>query len=404
LRILFVLPYLPSLIRVRPYQFVRELAREHEVSILATDSSRALEQAEDLQRWCRQVEVVPLSVATSVRSCLEALVRGDPLQAAVCQSPELDRRLMSMLREQFYDVVHVEHLRAARLLRLLPPGMPRLFDSVDSISLLLERTLRSSHSMRQRVVAAVELRRTRGFEARVLNWGDRSIVTSPDDATALRDLNRQARVDVVPNGVDLDYFSPLDRKPEPATLVFSGKMSYHANVTAVLHFVETTFPLIRATRPDIQLRIVGSNPSHAIQALARDPVISVTGQVPDIRSYVRNATVAICPVTVKVGIQNKVLEAMALGVPVVSSPLGAEGLQAVPGRDFLIGASPAEFAAAVCRVVAEPALAESLWRSARAFVERHHRWDTITRHLQDLYAEAIASRAHLETATGPRTL
>src|SRR5205807_2428662 len=123
---------------------------------------------------------------------------------------------------------------------------------------------------------------------------------------------------VIPNGVDMEHFQP-DAERQPPSLVFSGKMSYHANVTAVLYFVREILPRVRAVEPHVRLRIVGSNPPPEIRRLATDPLITVTGYVPDVQEAVRGAAVAVCPVTVKVGIQNKVLEAMAMGLPVVST-------------------------------------------------------------------------------------
>jgi glycosyltransferase involved in cell wall biosynthesis len=215
-------------------------------------------------------------------------------------------------------------------------------------------------------------------------------VTAPEDARALRELVPTAKVAVVPNGVDLDYFRPLAGEREPATLVFSGKMSYHANVSAVLHFVRHVLPLIRAVRPDVRLRVVGSQPPRSIQTLARDPAIAVTGYVPDIREIVGRATVVLCPVTVKVGIQNKVLEAMAMGLPVVSTRAGLEGLVAAPGHDLLVADGAAEFAAHVCRLLADADLRASLGRAGRHYVETHHRWDVAARQLENLYHEATA--------------
>ncbi len=391
MRILFALPYLPSLIRVRPYNLIRELAREHEISLLATDSPRELAGAEGLRAWCRDVEVVPLRRGASLRSCIVAALRGDPLQAAVCRSDELTRRLRALLDRRAIDVVHVEHLRAAHLRAAIPDGVPTLFDAVDCISLLHARTLRSSHSLQQRLVAAVELQRTRAFEARLLGQFDQVAVTTPEDAQALARLGAPAGIGVVPNGVDLKQFAPRAVAREPATLVFSGKMSYHANVTAILHFVHRALPLIRRVRPDVRLRIVGSRPPASVQALARDPAITVTGHVPDLAAALATATVAICPVTVKVGIQNKVLEAMAMGLPVVCSRQGASGLLAEPGRDFLVAGDPAEFADRVCQLLADPARCQELGAAGRSYVEQNHTWGAAAQRLTQLYRQAIGA-------------
>lgn len=393
MRILFVAPYVPDLIRVRPYNFVRELARRHEVAVLAAQTGAKAGAVGDLRSFCRRVEVVPIDLSDSLRSCAKAFLQGEPLQAAFCRSWELERRLAALLAEEVFDVVHVEHLRAAHARASIPGSLPTVFDAVDCISLLLERTLCASHSLRQRAIAALELRRTRTFEARLLRSYDLTVVTSPEDGRALEALAPDRAVAVVPNGVDLEYFRPVPGPRDPATLVLSGKMSYHANVTAVFDFYRRVWPLVRERHPGARLLIAGSGPPAAVRALGRDRAVTITGHLPDIRQALARATVAICPVKVKVGIQNKVLEAMAMGLPVVCTAEGAQGLAAQHEQDFLVARGPQEFAAHVCRLLADAELRERLGVAGRRYVERHHRWDVAVQSLEAVYAEAIDRHA-----------
>lgn len=388
MRILFVAPYVPSFIRVRPLHFLRALGQRHEIVVLAAAPSGELAHAAHLRAFCQQVEVTPLRLQTSLRQMLRAGMRGWPLQAAVCRSPVLLRRLQEILASQRFDLVHVEHLRAGHVVEAIPDDLPRVYDSVDCISLLLERTRRASHSHLQRILATIELARTRRYESHLLSRFDHTIVSAAEDRDVLSAIAPTNRVTVVPNGVDLEYFRPVAARREPAHLVFSGKMSYHANVTAVLHFVQKILPLVRRMCPEVRLTVVGSNPPGSIRALARDPAIRVTGYVPDIRPFLGQAAVAICPVTVKVGIQNKILEAMAMGTPVVASLAGVAGLEAEPGRDLLVAASPSEFAERVCQLIDDPRFAERLGQSGRRYVETNHRWEVNTDRLEYVYSEA----------------
>jgi sugar transferase (PEP-CTERM/EpsH1 system associated) len=380
----------PSLIRVRPFQFIRELSRRNVVSVLCAGRP-AQTEIDALAEYCATLDAVPIAATASLKSCAAAALRGEPLQSAVSLSPSIEQRLHEILARDTFDLVHIEHLRAARLVESLPAGMPRLFDAVDSISLLLERTLRSSHSFFQRAIALIELRRTRRFEATILCRFPRAIVTSTEDGAFLQRLAPGAHIDVVPNGVDLEYFRPLAEPREPATLVFSGKMSYHANVTAVLHFVREILPRILANRPDVQLRIVGSRPPRVVRDLARHPAISVVGHVPDIRPYVGRASVAVCPMVVKVGIQNKLLEAMAMGVPTVATPAGLTGLVAIAGRDALVGTTPAEFAEQVCHLLDNREWATQIGRAGFDYVQAHHRWGKVAERLEELHSQAIST-------------
>jgi sugar transferase (PEP-CTERM/EpsH1 system associated) len=405
MRILFALPYVPSRIRVRPYQLITVLARRHEVWVLAAGTSEDPSSTAALQDLCPSCETVPNRIGERMYRVARAALTGQPLQSAVCRSAVFERRFRELLDRPGFDVVHVEHLRAAFLGPLIPPTVASLFDAVDSISLLWERTLRASHSLQQRLLARLELARTRAYEARLPAWFDQLIATADEDARALEQLAPGTRVEVVPNGVDLTAFAPWEGPREPATLVFTGKMSYHANVTAVLVFVREILPLIRRSRPDAHLVIAGRDPPRAVRALAADPGITITGYVPDLRAAVGRATVAVCPVTVKVGVQNKVLEAMAMGLPVVTTPAGLAGLAAQPGRDLLVGRDPAEFARQVCRLLDDPSLREQIGRAGRAYVAAHHRWSDAAARLETLYGRAIANRPGVAAAqaAGPGT-
>ena len=403
MRILFVTPYVPSPIRVRPYHFVQELARRHEVVVLSLWQGER--ERGDLAALRRLVPVVGvwLPRLDALLNCARALPGSVPLQAAYCRSRPFERLLRAALtqggeeldlppelREPF-DVVHVEHLRAAYLGEAIPRMMPSVVDAVDCISLLLSRTRRSSHRGRQRLLAALELPRTRRFEAEAMARFDEVAVTSPADAAALRRLNPALRVSEIANGVDLTYFQLDPRPRDPETIVFTGKMSYHANATAALYFAREVLPRIRARRPGVTFHIVGSDPPAEIRALARAPGVVVTGHVPDLRPYLSQASIAVAPMVVKVGIQNKILEAMAVGTPVVTTSLGAEGLAAVDGCDLEVADGAEAFAARVLWLLDDP---ERLWRlrdAGRRYVEERHTWVAAARRLEDLYASAVAA-------------
>ena len=197
----------------------------------------------------------------------------------------------------------------------------------------------------------------------------------------------------MPNGVDLQYFSPTQQDQLRYNLVFSGKMSYHANVAAALYLYQQIMPLVWQHKPEVTLTIAGSKPPAIIQRLARDPRVEVTGYVDDMRSYVARAEVMVSPMVYSVGIQNKVLEAMALGTPVVVAAQAAQALGARPGRDLLTASSAQEFAAAALNVLDDAGLRAALRASGRKYVEQQHDWRVVGGRLVDIYQQAMADYA-----------
>lgn len=394
MRILYTTPYVPSRIRTRPYHLIRELVRQgHLITLLtAAASDMEAQDAEELRGWGVRVEVFLVPRARSLGNCLLALPTQEPLQAVYAYHPAMERRLAERARSGEFDLVHIEHLRAARLVRAVQ-GIPTVYDSVDCISLLFEQTLQRTPRWKSRLLAALDLARTRRYEAHLLARSDRVVVTSRRDKEALEALARRylppsarpAPVTVVTNGVDLDYFRPQDGPRDGRMVVFTGKMSYHANVAGALYFAREVLPLIWAQDPEVQFWVVGKDPPEAVRRLARDPRIVVTGTVDDMRPYLARAAVAVCPIPYAVGIQNKVLEAMAMGAPVVCTRAAAEGLEARPGEDLLVADRAAEFAHHVLRVLEDPALAERLAAAGRQYVETRHDWEAIAGQLVAVY-------------------
>jgi sugar transferase (PEP-CTERM/EpsH1 system associated) len=393
MRILFVSPYIPSPVRVRPYHWIRALARQgHRVRLVA------LQPPED--RWigeapvrdcCEHVTVFQISRLQTLGNAMRALPRDLPLQAAYSLHPEAER-FIAAEASRGCDVVHVEHLRGSLLARRVK-DVPCVIDAVDSITALFEQTVRHAPSWQQRAIARLDLARTRRFEAGVPGRFARSIVTSTRDAAAFQELSGSSfadRVVAVPNGVDLDYFQPAAARSQPDTIVFTGKMSYHANDAAALRLGREIMPRIWRERPSARLVIAGKDPSPAVQALGHDRRVTVTGFVNDMRPFLWSAAIAAAPLIYGTGIQNKVLEAMACGIPVVASSTACEGLGAVAQRDLLVGTDDDALAAHALTLLRNESLRASLAKAGRRYVATHHHWDEMAKRLVGVYADAQA--------------
>ena len=397
MRILYITPYVPSLIRVRPYNLIQYLSRRgHLVTVLSLQSTEQEEKdAEKLRSCCHRVETVKLTRQQSLLNCFKALPTMTPLQAAYCHSPAMQSLIRKVLEEEQFDIVHVEHLRGA-CFGTRVAEVPKVYDSVDCISSLFEKALHSATSRASRLVARLELDRTRRYEGRLISQYDKVLVTSPQDKEALLKLdgrsheqNQEKKIAVLSNGVDLEYFAFANGDRASETLVFSGKMSYHANVAAVSYMVREVMPLVWARRPGVKLEIVGKNPPQAICALAKDNRVHVTGFVPDLRPYLARATVSVSPMQYSVGIQNKVLEAMAMGTPVVASSQACSALKVRNGTHLLVADDPTTFAERILRLLDDVALRREMAMNGRNYVKERHDWRTIAHNLENIYAEVM---------------
>lgn len=410
MRILFVVPYTPNLIRVRPYNFIRALGeRGHEVTVLTLATGEA-EWADSATLSAAGHEVITQGInrLRSLANCLVALPTNTPLQAVYSWHPALARRTAALACEANdrppFDVVHVEHLRGARYgLKLLEgPGRlrpPIVWDSVDCISHLFRQSSEQSTSRTRRLVTGLELKRTAQYEAALIRRFDHILVTSPVDRKALLELPSSeerpaAPISVIRNGVDLDYFRPApETVREEATLIFSGKMSYHANVTMVQHLVREILPRVWAKRPDARLLIVGKDPPREIEGLAEArPRIDVTGTVPDIRPYLQRATLSVVPLVYGAGVQNKVLEAMACATPVVAYSPAIAPLSARAGHDLAVAEDADGFATQIVSFLNEPEHRQQVGWNGRAYVENCHDWDLIAAELETIYRTLVSVR------------
>ncbi len=398
MKIAYVVPYVPNLIRTRPYNLLLQLADAgHEVDLFTVGSGRQDEaDARALGSRLRAVHYHVLPLWRSLGNSAAAVPSRKPLQTVYSWHEGLARELSVRVRGREYDVVHVEHLRGSRYgtyIKSKHPRMPVVWDSVDCISHLFQQAAGRSRSLFGRTATRFDLGRTRREEGRLLSCFDEVLVTSPSDRDALLELapgdKRSSPVSVLPNGVDLDYFHPnpgVERSP--AALVFSGKMSYHANISMAKYLAEEIMPKVWAARPGTCLYIVGKDPPADIRNLASNPWITVTGTVEDIRPYLWKATASIVPLLYGAGIQNKILEAMATATPVIASTRTLSALQVEPGRDLLAAEEAEGFACEILRLLDDERLQKSLGEAGLAYVCRHHDWTAIASRLAEIYQRA----------------
>lgn len=407
MRVLFVTPYPLSHIRTRSYGFVRHLARQHEVTVLMLDTSKQeVAEIQSLKREGITITAIQEEWNRKWFRSLRALGTQIPLQVAFGASPRLHKAITDHLKTGHFDVIHIEALRTLGALPDYIP-IPTIWDEVDCMSQAYELATKFGATPMVRIIGQTEAQRIRAFERLQLKRFRHVLVTSRRDRQALLDLvkdgpdvakeDTQAEVIVLPHGIDRLYFQAHAGPRQPATLIFSGTMSFHANVACATLLVKRILPLIWKHKPDVRLVIAGSNPPKKIRRLSRDPRIQVTGFVPDMRPHIAQAQIAVSPLPYATGIQNKILEAMALGTPVVTSSNGNAGLQAVPGQDLLVADDPETFAASVLSLMDDQMQWNKLSENGQKYIATYHNWDTIVEQLTSIYHQAIDTMKHSDS-------
>ena len=245
-----------------------------------------------------------------------------------------------------------------------------------------------------RFVTRFELGRTRYLEKKLISEFDHVLVTSETDKNALLELaspkSKISPISVLSNGEDLEYFHPNpDVQRDAETLVFSGKMSYHANISMTKYLIEEILPRIWEKRPSVRVYIVGKDPSPEIKALEKNPSIKVTGTVDDIRSFLWRATVSVVPLLYGAGIQNKILEAMATGTPVVTTSRALSALHVKAGKHLLVADDASEFSQAVLRLIEDRNFQGEIGKTGASYAKTHHNWTSKATQLVNIYQQTL---------------
>lgn len=379
LRILYLchrLPYPPDKgEKIRAFHEIRALAQRHRVSLLALCDSEVPDLA-PLEAICERVEVFPLNRTSGYLRAALGAVRPRPLTLSFFESPELAERVRELARRERFDVTVVYCSAMARY-AAPAPDVPAVLDMVDVDSAKWAQYSRFA-PLPLRPVYALEARRLRRYEASLSGRFQRIVFATGNETRLYRAHAPGARAVTVLNGVDVDFFQPLDlpKCPHPM-LVFTGQMDYFANVDGVVHFARHIFPRLREQVPKVELVIVGRSPVPSVRDLGELPGVQVTGAVGDVRPFLARAWAFVAPLRIAQGVQNKVLEAMASGLPVVASERVLAGIADGgfrSGRDLLAAASDEEYVRALSALLGDEQERDRLAECARQRLLATYRW------------------------------
>lgn len=388
--------------KIRAFHELQAIAARHEVDLftLADDPADLVHQAA-LQRYCRNITVARLHPRWARLRGLPYILTRKPLSIPYFYSRKLRREIAKAVAIRGYDRIFVY---CSAMAQYVEPawGIPVITDFVDADSDKWSQYAAFSSGP----LAAVyrrEGRLLREYERQICRLSASVVVTTGREARLVEELSAGTAVHVISNGVDADYFRPpaAGSPPAPPTIGFTGDMSYFPNVEAVTYFAREVFPLVRRSVPGARFLIVGRNPSPKVRMLAKIDEVEVTGFVPDVREHLRRMQVAVAPFSIAAGIQNKILEAMASGIPVVCTGRAAQGLSSDAAGAVEVADEPAAMAERIVALLRNPELARARGAEGRRRVAAGYRWDQSLEQLLQLLETAAADSRIPEASAIP---
>jgi sugar transferase (PEP-CTERM/EpsH1 system associated) len=389
--------------KIRTYQMLRALKREHRVTYLTLDDGTASEDAaERASEYCHELVRVPHQTREKFSAGFYAELAANlfsplPYFMKKYESRAMRREVESRAVARDFDVLVCDFLNPAVNVPARLP-VPAVLFQHNVEAMIWRRHYEVQTNPLKRAYLHGQWRKAFRYERAACRRFDAVVTVSRDDAeTIARDYGVRDAADV-PTGVDTEFFRPAEGvSPEPNTLVFTGSMDWLPNEDAIQFFTREVLPLVREREPGVKLTVVGRKPYASLLELSkRDPSIVVTGRVEDVRPYMERAAAYVVPIRVGGGTRLKIYEAMAMGRPVVSTTIGAEGLPLEDGEDLLIADTPRAFADAVVRVLTDAELAESLGARAASKVRAQFGWDKVAAR----FAEACARAASASPSRG----
>ncbi len=403
MKLLFLTPQIPYPPRqgtaLRNWGLISHLARRHEIWLMSfTDTPVPATWPAELTAACRHIAAFSVPKRAVPDRLKTLLTSRLPDMAWRLWSPDFAAQLQAWTREQHFDIIQIEGIELARYgLSLQHSAL--IFDDHNCEYLMQKRWFERDRKHPRRWHAALyslaQWRKLTVFERDMIRRAQATLCCSAEDRAALMQLDSQANPQVIFNGIDIAAYAnqppatsdqqPVANSHPPATLVFTGKMDFRPNIDAMLWFGSAVWPRVRQAYPQAKWLIVGQKPSPRLDLLRADPQITITGEVADPRPYIAQADVYIAPLRVGGGTRFKLMEAMAMRKPIVTTRLGCEGFEVTPGREMMLADAPDDFADAVIGLLDHSEQAQTMTECAFDFVTSRYDWSVIVPKLESIY-------------------
>jgi len=385
MNILFVtkqLPYPPNAgYKMRTYQLIRGLSGENKVSLICMGSvEEDKESVEALKEYVNSVTLIP---SKQTPSRLLNLLSPAPFNISRWRSALMRKAAGEIIQKEQIDLIICDSIYQSG--NIPSNSCCKVLAEHNVESVIIRRFTGLEKNILKKAYALLEWLKMRRYEDKTWPEFNKCLVVSEQDRAILEVRMRSNNIDIVPNGVDTGYFYPQQTGIKPLSLIYTGEIGWHPNTDAVIYFAREIFPLIKKKVADASFYVVGNNPSSEVLKLAeKDKSIIVTGFVEDIRSYIAQSEVFVVPLRIGSGTRLKILEAMAMGKPVVSTSIGCEGIGVSHGKNIIVADGPEEFTDKVIELFNNQELKAKLALSARKLVEEKYSWTKITQELNSV--------------------
>jgi sugar transferase (PEP-CTERM/EpsH1 system associated) len=390
LKILFIanrFPYPPYRgDKLKIYNLASVLSQKHEIHLITFSEQKSdYSHLDKVSHIFSKIMIIDLPKWRSLFNVAIGMFGSKPLQVNYFRSSRFRRELADMLSANTYDAIHVQHLRMAQY-AIEYKNFYRILDLPDAFSLYWQRRKEVKRNIFEKLLDDIESARVLKYEALIFDEFNLNLVCSSEDLAFLQRTHSTGHIALLPNGVDTGKFRPMDHDySHNHTLLFTGNMDYAPNVDGVLYFASEVFPLIRKRFPEVRFIIAGQRPIDKVKALDNGKDIIVTGFIPDLSEMYNQASVVVAPLRFGAGTQNKVLEAMAMGIPVVCSHIGFAGLGIADGEGAFMRTEKQAFADQVCVLLADRELRENTGRKGTEVVSTKFSWETIAHTLETYF-------------------
>ena len=365
--------------KLRAYYQIKYLSKNCDIVLCCMSEEVLTKKAKDeLSKYVSNIYVYKTSKLSIFSNMLIAGFMGYPFQVGYFFNTGAHFFFNKIIREEKPDHIFVQLIRMAEYVSK-SKTIPKSLDYMDTFSKGIERRMDKASGIKK-VIFRFEFERLKKYEKRVFNWFDNTYIISEQDKASFY-FEESNQIKVSPNGVDHNFFQPARKTKKKYDLVFTGNMSYPPNVNAVEYIAKELMPLLVKRKPDIKLLIAGATPTNSVKALSNEN-IHVSGWLDDIRDAYNDASVFLAPLQIGTGLQNKLLEAMSMEVPCITSQLANNALKAKNNEEILIGNTPEEYVNAVFELLENQELNKKIVKNGKTFVTETYNWNAISKGLE----------------------